>query len=129
MKFFSIAVGLLVVICANAVTPVQRTNVTLICNYPVEELVSNLWFKVYASTNISTPVSNWPVVAVISSTNATISGTNVSFKAPLVGIVQTFYAVSASNSWWQADGDFSNVALTPPIPRDIISLRLDLSGP
>lgn len=106
----------LALICAYGAEP--RSKVVLTSDYPTNELSTNLWFKVYSSTNASTPVTTWPLIAIVPGTNAT-------FTLP-IDAVQRFYVVKASNSWWRIDSDFSNTAATEPVPREVSRLRISL---
>lgn len=123
MKIKLLLLLILVAVSALAAGPSTstRTNCVLTSDYPTNELSTNLWFKVYSSTNVSIPVTSWPLIAIVPGTNAT-------FTLPL-DFNQRFYVVKSSNSWWRAESDFSNVAGTQPVPRDVINLRLDLSAP
>lgn len=91
-----------------------RTTVVLFWDYPANELSTNLTFKIYSTTNAALAVSSWPVL-----TNKV--GTNTTITLP-IDAVQRYYVVTASN-WW-GESDFSNVAGTPPLPRDQTNLRL-----
>ncbi len=90
---------------------ILRTNVTLAWDYPVTELSTNLVFKIYSATNVIQPV--------VLLTN--VSGTNTQVTLPL-DAQQRYFVVTASNYW--GESSFSNVAETPPPPRDQNNLRL-----
>lgn len=73
-------------------------------------------FLLHQSTNVQTPMSNWPVVYSVSATNTnsftTVGATNV-YSAPLTNVPgQWFFFCTASNLWGESDP--SNVADTPP---------------
>lgn len=95
-------------VCLGAPPGVLRTNVPLTWTYPTNLLSTNLIFKVYSSTNVSVPVTNWPLTA-------TVIGTNTNVVLP-INAQQRFFVLTASN-WW-GESDFSNVAQTPPVPSD-----------
>jgi hypothetical protein len=83
-------------------------NVYLAWDYAPSELSTNLTFRVYWSTNSLTPISTWSML-----TNVPGTQTNCAIKvAPGVN----FFVLTASNIW--CESDFSNVAATPPLPRN-----------
>ena len=91
-----------------------RTSVTLAWNYPTNQLSTNLTFKIYSSTNLTLPVTNWPLVQ-------TVAGTNLSVTMPIDG-QQRWYVMTSSN-WW-GESSFSNVAGTEPLPRSDVDLGI-----
>lgn len=72
-----------------------KTNVTLVWDYPATELNTNLTFKLYSSTNITVPLTNWPVA-----TNVPGTITNVTLP---IQPGMTFYFVTASNEFGESD--------------------------
>jgi hypothetical protein len=80
-------------------------RVRLTWSYPTTTDTS-LVFKIYTSTSMSIPLTNWTVVAT------------VPYNARSYDLTVTpgeqFFVMTASNFWGQ--GDFSNVAGTPPAP-------------
>lgn len=90
------------------------TNETVIVSwdYPASE-ISNMTFRVYQSTNITTPLTNWNVLA-------TVKGTN---EAPPIQVVGglNYFAVSSSNFWGAV---FSSVVSIPALPRSDVSLQV-----
>lgn len=107
---------LLIWIAAKAAGPgATRNSVTLAWDYPTNELSTNLLFKVYSHTNITVPLTNWTVL-----TN--VVGTNLNVAIPM-NAQQRFFYVTASNYWGESFP--SNVAGTPPPPRDQVGLRLE----
>lgn len=91
-----------------------RTNAVLVWSYPTNELSTNLTFIIYSSTNLSTPLTNWPVLKVV-------AGTNLQTSFP-ISQQQRWFVMTSSN-WWGAS-DFSEVAATPPLPRSDVKLEL-----
>jgi hypothetical protein len=89
-------------------------DVTLFFDYPTNQLSTNLTFRVYATTNLSFPLTNWTVIK-------TVVGTNTSVTVRVVP-GQNYFAMTASNMWLESD--FSNVALTPPLPRSDVNLTI-----
>jgi hypothetical protein len=95
-----------------AVTPlfappgVLRTNITLAW-IPANTPSTNFIYKIYSSTNILQPPTNWSVYA-------TASGSVSNITLP-IDANQRWFVMTASN-WW-GESSFSNVASTPPIPR------------
>jgi len=102
----------LVALVAIAAPPSGK--VTLVWDYPTNEMTTNLWFNLYHSTNITVPLANWPLM-----TN--IVGTTNLVKIQVVPGEHYFY-VTASN-WW-AESPPSNVAATPPLPRTSSGLQI-----
>lgn len=77
------------------------------------QVLAECGFKVYQSTNITIPLTNWNVLTNIVATNAQIGGTN--FQCALqVSPGQMFYAVTMTNFW--GESDFSNTTQTPALP-------------
>lgn len=81
-------------------------NVVLSWSYPAESLSPDLTFRVYASTNLATPITNWACL-----TN--IAGTNLSASVKIQP-GQMFFVMTASNFW--GESLTSNVAATPKLP-------------
>jgi len=71
--------------------------------------------KIYGSTNLALPLTNWIYIGETSITNTTFVVSN------LTPFRQFF--VARSSNWW-GESDFSNVAPTPPIPRGDVNLRI-----
>lgn len=106
---------ILAVLSADGAPPGSlRTNITLQIDYPTNQLSTNLVFKIYSTTNLALAVSSWPL-------EKTFVGTNTTFTLPIIAS-QRFYVMTSSN-WW-GESDFSNVAQTPPLPLDVVNLRL-----
>lgn len=101
-------------LCLGAPPGVLRTNVPLEWDYPTNELSTNLLFKIYSSTNLSSPVTNWSLYS-------TVVGTNTRAIVPL-DAQQRFFVLTASNYW--GESSFSNVTNVPPPPRHTNSVRL-----
>lgn|SRR3990167_7444759 len=104
LALLSIILGCL--LAALAATP-PSGRVILAWDYPTNELGTNLTFRLYGSSNITTPLTNWTVL-----TN--VVGTNLSVTVQIQPGVY-FFALTASNFWMESD--FSNVASTPALPR------------
>lgn len=102
------AVAVLAGIIANPAEP-PSGKVTLAWDYEV--LDTNNTFRIYHTTNITTPKSNWVVIATVPGTNLTATV----YVTPGVN----FFAATVSNMWMESD--FSNVASTPalPVARDV----------
>ncbi len=101
-------------LCLGGPPGQMRTNATLRWTYPTNELSTNLLFKLYSTTNISSPVSTWPLFV-------TVMGTNTQVTIPIV-TEQRFFTMTASN--WHGESVFSNVASIPPPPRSDEQLTL-----
>ena len=88
---YILATVLLTALGAFAVIlPPSLQTVTVSWDYPAEQLGTDLTFKIYHTTDLSVPVTNWTVVA-------NVMGTNLSTKLPLVPGAH-FYTVTASNA-------------------------------
>lgn len=105
---------LLLALPAMGAPGVLRTNAMLRWTYPTNELSTNLTFYIYSHTNISVPLTNWPVL-----TN--VVGTNLSVAFP-INAQQRWFFMTASN-WW-AESLPSEVVGTPPLPRNDSKLEL-----
>jgi len=101
-------------VCLIAAPGQLRDSITIEWEYPPEELSTNLTFYVYSSTNVSTPLTNWPRLA-------TVTGTNLSVTVPMTAQAR-YFVMTSSNYWGQAA--FSAVASTPPAPRSDVKLKL-----
>jgi len=99
---------------AVVVPGVLFTNVTLAWDYPSNELSTNLVFKLYSTTNVALPMTNWPLVK-------TIVGTNLTTPFPMQPGMRLF-VMTASNFW--GESTFSPVAATPPAPRFDVPLSI-----
>ena len=94
---------------------VLRTNVSLSWIPPTNQPPStNYVIKIYSSTNVAIPLTSWPLLT-------TVSGTNTTVTLPITP-PQRFYVATASN-WW-GESDFSNVAQTPPVLSDEVTLSI-----
>ena len=105
-RLFSI-LFLFAALTLHASPGILRTNVTLAWNYPDADATNVHAFRLYSSTNIALPLTNWTVIATIPGTNRTVT---LPIQPP-----QRFYTITASN-WW-GESPFSNVAATekPPV--------------
>jgi hypothetical protein len=90
----------------HAALPTGPMPVKLGWNYPTNQLSPDLVFKLYTSTNLTTPLTNWTWIG-------TTAGANTSMLAVIQPGAQ-FFVLTASNFW--GESDFSNVASTPPLP-------------
>lgn len=82
--------------------------------YPELSFHTNLWFRVYAHTNIAEPMANWPVIAVI-------NGTNRQAKIEIAP-GHWWFAMTASN-WW-GESVFSDALRLPGPPSEESKLFL-----
>jgi DNA-binding CsgD family transcriptional regulator len=85
-----------------------RNSVTFLWNYPASELSTNLTFRIYASSDVIVPSTNWTVL-----TN--VVGTNLQVTVPMQP-TNLFFFITASNLW--GEGPPSAVVATPPPPRN-----------
>jgi len=89
-------------------------RVNLVWDYPTNELSPDLVFRLFHSTNITVPMTNWVVL-----TN--VPGTSTSVSVVITPGIH-FFVMTASNFW--GESDFSNVASTPALPRSATSPRI-----
>lgn len=95
-------------------------------DYPSTNDLPMLSFNVYTSTNVTLPVSSWTRMTNIPATNLTLkvaTGTNgVTVNSFYFNFFQVpqfqFFVVTASNSFYAGESDFSNVTNipAPPVP-------------
>lgn len=117
----------LLALTAFALLPSPKT-VILAFEYPTNQVSDSLTFYLYATNNVSVPLTNWPAVGSLSATNATtriVSGTNWTYTITNVqAYEQTFYVVRASNALWGVASDFSGVAAEEPLPRSDVQISI-----
>ena len=111
MKRLLLAVSLALVAAAFADV---RKSVTFHWEYPAEELTNVLAFKLYSSTDISVPLTNWTVL-----TNIVGTVTNITIP---IQPGKRFFVMTASN-WW-GESEFSNVADVPAPPCADLNLKI-----
>lgn len=107
MKALIALLFLLLPLGAKAAVPTTPQLVILAWDYPTNELRAELSFKLYTSTNLAVPMTNWLVL-----TN--VAGTNLA-AAVRIEPGEHFFTLTASNFW--GESDFSNVASVPPLPK------------
>ncbi len=103
-----------------------RTTVVLQWDYPVADYTPDMVFKIYATDDLSIPMTNWVVVTnVAGTTNYLPTDTIVTnqVELPITAPIQ-FYTATASN-WW-GESDFSNNTNLPPQPRSDTKLKIQL---
>jgi hypothetical protein len=105
-KLFAQKIALVALLVGLPVVAAQFTNVTIQCDYPLDELDTNLVFKVWHSTNLTIPMTNWTVLTNVSGLTATTNPFTVVTLPITVG--NHFYALTASNDF--GESPFSNVA-------------------
>lgn len=96
---------------------------TLAWDYADVSDVTHLSFSLYSSTNVATPLTNWVKFTNVWATNLTLKTssapgliTNTFYFSFLQVPALQFFVVSASNSFYGAESDFSNVTNTPAPP-------------
>lgn len=90
---------------ALAVVPLPPRSLSLAWDYPASAQSTDLVFKLYHSSDLSVPQTNWLVL-----TN--VAGTNLAVTLSVIPGAHFFY-LTASN-WWGESGP-SNLVLTPPV--------------
>ncbi len=115
IKLLSFALAVLAAVALATTPGAMRSSVTLAWDpYPTNEISPELVIRIYSTTNLATPYTNWPFLVATSATNS-----SVTFA---LDAQQRWFIATASNYW--GEGDFSNVASTPPLPRSDIRLHL-----
>lgn len=92
------------------ISPIGR--IRLDWDYPPNEITTDIVFRVYSSTNITIPITNWMVL-----TNVTTNEAHLTISPG-----RTFFYVTASNFWGESDP--SNVVGLPPLPTNGTNLRI-----
>jgi len=125
--FTKLAIGfgltsLCVLVCAA-----QTKNLVLIWDNPTNSNPSqtNLTFKVYSSTNVAIPSTNWPVIAVLTNPAVINGGRQMAWTNAFVP-GQYFFSMTSSNLWGEAP--FSSVVAAPPAPPQLLNLGLTLGN-
>lgn len=88
-----------------------NSKVKLIWDYPADQ-ITNVTFNLHYSTNISVPLTNWPTLTNVSTTNVDLDTQPGAY----------FFYVTASNFWGESDP--SNVASTPAAPGTTYNLKI-----
>lgn len=114
LLFLALLILCICIVSARAGVASGPTPVTLGWN-PQPQLDSNAVFKLYGSTNVSLPVTQWTYLT--SAPAVTVSGTN---SWPTTNLVVTmtpgmfFFYLTASNFWGESGP--SNGTSTPAVP-------------
>ena len=103
-----------VVAFAAGTVPASKT-VSFTWDYDTNSVVDA--FKLYTSTNVNAPSTNWTLIGTVSSS---IRAINLSNVAP----AQAWYFVTASNMWGESLP--SNIVGTPQPPNAVTNLRISL---
>jgi hypothetical protein len=119
MKRLILPLALVALTVATAIAVVLpgefRKTVTLTWDYDPNAVTSDSVFKLYSSTNVALPFTNWTPVGTVSGTIRTITVSNIAAQ-------QCWFAVTFSN-WW-GESLPSNIAGTPQIPGAVSNLRI-----
>jgi len=108
----TLALGMFICLGGNPLPdPTQPTSITLSWNYSQPD--TNTFIKLYRSTDISIPLTNWNVITMVSST------TNQVIIQILPG--KAFYYATATNFWGESDP--SSIDLTPAMPVKVDNLK------
>ena len=81
---------------------------------------TNLWFNIYGTTNVTTPIKQWKLVTNVTSVNALVTnagGTIFSLRVPMIS-AQYFFVMTASNFWGETSLT-SQMMFTPPAPQPV----------
>lgn len=99
-------------ILACAVLMAAPEDISLSWDYPESER-TNVVFRVYSSTNVTIPLSQWKVMTNVTATNfvrlKVVPGVN-------------YFTMTASNFW--GESTFSEVVSTPALPRSDVNLKV-----
>lgn len=117
LGFVAILLSGVAIACLGAVMPpgTLRTTVTLEWDqYPTNLIGPGLVLKIYTHTNATAPLSTWPLMAIVSPTNTTVTLT--------INAQQRYFVMTSSN-WW-GESNFGNVAQTVALPLNDRNLRI-----
>lgn len=92
--------------------------ITLAWEYPSNLISPDLGFVITASTNLSAPLTNWPVIVCTGYTNCITTnydGANFEFRQKFQMQPGAMFFVCYPSNFWGLGGT-SNIASTPPLP-------------
>lgn len=89
------------------IAPPPTGNIRLSWDYDPSLLGTNLWFNIYETTNLTTPLSQWNLLTNVPGTNLSVDLT--------VGIGAHFIVGTSSNFWGESSIT-SNIVSTPAAP-------------
>lgn len=78
--------------------------------------VTSMTYRVYASTNLLTPLKSWAILTNVTATNP---GTNLITAVVAAKEVQQFFTVKAQDPFTLMESDFSTVLGLRPIPEPV----------
>lgn len=109
------------ILAAQSVFADPSGLITIAWGYTNSLITPDLGFVITASTNLTVPLTNWPVIVCTSHTNCTTTntsyyGTNCTeFRQKFqIQPGAMFFVCYASNFWGMSSN--SNVCSTPPLP-------------
>jgi hypothetical protein len=107
------ALALLAIGIAAAPSP-SPTPITLVWDYPAEEVTEDLTFNLYTSIDAQLPPEQWTLIKTVPGTARQVTIEVTPGRA--------FYYVTARNFW--SESAPSNTASTPPVPRNDIKAQV-----
>lgn len=115
---FTMALALAVGATLAAQTLFNPTPRILQWDYPDTNSLETLSFRVYTSPRADVPLSLWTLFTNLPATNLVRNQTTNSDYMLLFQQIPKlqFFVITASNSFYKVESDFSNVALTPAPP-------------
>ena len=132
MKYITLIILSVVSLLSGQVTlaapgQISTNGILLAWDYPASVLSTNqVLFKLYSTTNLTSPQSSWPLVKSIRSTNGIPVGTNLSFITAFPMQAEARYFVMTASNFW-GESVFSSVAATPSAPRFDVPLSIGLA--
>jgi hypothetical protein len=90
---------------------------------PTNTLTTNLFFKLYTTTNLSLPMSNWTAMVL---TNVVPYGNNQLASTNYFLYGNWYFVMTWSNAMWKSESPFSNVAAPDQLPPITQQFNLNL---
>lgn len=115
------ALLLMLGLAARAAAPTNTVPIALVWDDP-GPTQTGLVYRVYWTTNITTPTNQWPLLALVTNPVSINSGKQLAYTNSFVPGVY-FFTMTASNIWG-AGSFFSSAAATPPPPPQLFNLGL-----
>lgn len=114
-KLFAFSLAVVSVATAIAVVMPGQMRNTITLTWDTYPSNAADVLKVYSSTNLSFSLSNWPLIATVSTTNVSLTISNIVSQ-------QCWFYMTASN-WW-GESPPSSVVGTQQTPGSVSNLRI-----